>query len=146
MRGGWNTEAAGCVLFGIGALLACARRWFGRSIGGWFDERIEWVAGGLSLWPLASSMRRWGHPLVGVLVAVAAVAGPAGASAQPLPLTPFVECVASLNGFSRAWFGYSNTGGNTITIEPGDDNAISPGEPFQAQPTTFAIGTFPRAF
>jgi uncharacterized repeat protein (TIGR01451 family) len=84
--------------------------------------------------------------LVGVLVAVAALAGPAAASAQPLPLAPFVDCVASVNGFSRAWFGYSNTGGNTITIEPGDNNAISPGEAFQAQPTTFAIGTFPRAF
>lgn len=84
--------------------------------------------------------------LVGALVAVAALAGPAGASAQPLPLTPFVDCVASLNGFSRAWFGYSNTGGNTITIDPGDNNGIFPGETFQAQPTAFAIGTFARAF
>ena len=74
--------------------------------------------------------------------------GTRAAQAQtPLPLTPTLDCVVtSASGELTAYFGYTNTGPNSITIDIGDDNAIFPGIEDQGQPATFDVGAYPKVF
>jgi hypothetical protein len=74
--------------------------------------------------------------------------GTQAAQAQtPLPLTPTLDCVVtSASGELTAYFGYTNTGSNSISIPIGDDNSIFPGIADQGEPTTFDIGAYPKVF
>jgi hypothetical protein len=69
------------------------------------------------------------------------------AHADPLPLTPTLDCVVQeASGVDVAYFGYTNTGTASISFPIGDANEVVPGDPNQGQPTTFDVGSFPKAF
>lgn len=73
--------------------------------------------------------------------------GTQAAQADPLPLTPTLDCVTqAAPGVLVAYFGYTNTGPVSITFAVGDANEVVPGDPFQGQPTTFDVGSYPKAF
>ena len=74
--------------------------------------------------------------------------GTQAAEAQtPLPLIPTLDCVVtSSSGLMTAYFGYTNTGPDSITIPIGDNNGISPGEVDAGQPVTFDVGAYPKVF
>jgi hypothetical protein len=61
--------------------------------------------------------------------------GTQAAQAQSsLPLTPTLDCVVSTATGLTAYFGYMNTGPDSITIDIGDNNGIAPGEVDAGQP------------
>jgi hypothetical protein len=73
--------------------------------------------------------------------------GTQAAQAQtPLPLTPTLDCVVTTATGDIAYFGYTNTGPDSIMIALGDNNGISPGEFNAGQPTTFDVGAYPKVF
>jgi hypothetical protein len=74
--------------------------------------------------------------------------GTQAAQAQtPLPLTPTLDCIVQLGpGAFTAYFGYTNAGPDSITIDIGDNNGISPGEVDAGQPVTFDVGAYPKVF
>jgi len=73
--------------------------------------------------------------------------GTQAAQAQSsLPLTPTLDCVVPTATGLTAYFGYTNTGPDSITIDIGDNNAISPGEADAGQPVTFDVGSYPKVF
>jgi hypothetical protein len=81
------------------------------------------------------------------LVLGGAAIGTQAAQADPLPLTPVLDCVTSAGaGVYIAYFGYDNTGPVSIDFPVGDFNEVIPGDQFQGQPTTFNVGAYPNAF
>lgn len=80
----------------------------------------------------------WG--LAAIMLAM--LAGPALASGT---VTPTVDCaVNNGDGTFTAYFGYQNTGANSVTIAVGDNNEFVPGDPNQGQPTIFNVGSYPE--
>lgn len=90
-------------------------------------------------------MRRFiclaGVTAAGFMVAAA----PASAT---IPVTPTAQCETTdpATGIVSVYFGYVNTGTLSYFIAVGDDNLVVPGDPFQGQPETFNVGTYPRVF
>jgi hypothetical protein len=86
---------------------------------------------------------------LGVLGGVT-LAAPAARAQAPLPLTPALDCVAvtgtGANEIVVAYFGYANTGPTSIAIPVGDNNEVTPGDPYAGQPTTFDTGAYPKVF
>jgi len=73
--------------------------------------------------------------------------GAQAAQADPIPLTPTLDCVTqAAPGVLVAYFGYTNTGTVSIAFPIGDANEIVPGDPNEGQPTTFDVGSYPKAF
>ncbi len=76
--------------------------------------------------------------------------GAQAAQADPLPLTPTLDCVAvsgtGANELFTAYFGYTNTGPVSIAFPIGDFNQTFPGSADQGQPTIFDIGAYPKVF
>ncbi len=55
-----------------------------------------------------------------------------------LPITPFILCVMDLgNGLIQVQFGFYNPNGNTVIVEVGPNNQVSPSQYNGAQPTVF---------
>ncbi|HTU05646.1 MAG TPA: hypothetical protein VMG13_08840, partial [Trebonia sp.] len=73
--------------------------------------------------------------------------GTQAAEADPLPLTPTLDCVVpSASGTFTAYFGYTNTGPVSIAFPVGDFNQVVPGIADQGQPVTFDVGAYPKVF
>jgi uncharacterized repeat protein (TIGR01451 family) len=61
-------------------------------------------------------------------------------------VTPFVDCIASPNGASGVWFGFSNISSAAVDVPVGPNNFVTPGISFQGQPVHFGVGTYRHAF
>lgn len=87
------------------------------------------------------------HVALAAALAAVALAGVAAGPAQAT-LTPIVNCVnpPSANDVSIAWFGYDNSGSETVDIPVGGHNLFFPGAQFRGQPTTFAPGEHDYVF
>lgn len=73
--------------------------------------------------------------------------GTQAAQAQSaLSLAPELDCVVPTATGLTAYFGYTNTGPDSITIDIGDNNGIVPGEADAGQPTVFDVGSYPKVF
>jgi hypothetical protein len=86
--------------------------------------------------------------MIGLVVGGVLSAISAGPSLAATPaLTPTLDCVANVrDGLYAAYFGYVNTGSSGVNWQIGDDNEVTPGDPFQGQPTTFNAGSYPSVF
>jgi uncharacterized repeat protein (TIGR01451 family) len=93
---------------------------------------------------LRERSQRWRALAAGVVV-VMAFALPASSRAAP-GVTPFVDCIASPNGASGVWFGFSNTSSAAVDVPVGPNNFVTPGISFQGQPVHFGVGTYRHAF
>jgi hypothetical protein len=94
-------------------------------------------------------MRRRGvQVLIGLAVGGVVSASGAGVSLAATPtLSPTLDCVANVgDSLYAAYFGYANTDSSGVNWQIGDDNEITPGDPFQGQPTTFNAGSYPSVF
>ena len=64
-------------------------------------------------------------------------------------IQPILDCVVDgENGTFTAYFGFSNSSGETVNVAVGPNNYVSPGPTDQGQPTTFEAGrssSYPNA-
>jgi hypothetical protein len=87
-----------------------------------------------------------------VLAAIAAGTVMAGGIALPAapaaaaPSGPTLDCIVRSGGTYRAVFGYDNDTPDTLTVETGPDNTMSPDSLDGIQTTTFAPGHHRAAF
>lgn len=95
-----------------------------------------------------SRRARAGLAAVTVCIAVGGVTlGTQAAQADPLPLTPTLNCVAAAGGGADiAYFGYDNAGPVSISLALGDGNQVVPGILDQGQPIVFNVGSYPSVF
>jgi hypothetical protein len=86
---------------------------------------------------------------IGFLVVLAnfVLVQPASANPSSLKVSPVLECVEPLGGNAyRAWYGYSNPNGTTVTVPIGASNKFSPNPDNVGQPTVFLPGRHVKVF